>query len=93
MGTFRDMIYSAAGTSLDWSYGSAKIPFSYLIELRKGQQRFILLKTQIIDTCKETTAAVFALMKFVDNCKKQENELKSLEDSQKRNLNPKKLMF
>lgn len=66
VGTFRDAIYCAAGTSLDWSYGSAKIPFSYLIELRKGGKRFILPETQILDTCKEATVAVESLMQFVD---------------------------
>lgn len=75
VGTFRDTIYCAAGTSLDWSYGSAQIPFSYLIELRKGEQRFILQETQILDTCKEATVAVESLMKFVDENQKQELKL------------------
>lgn len=72
VGTFRDTIYCAAGTSLDWSYGSAKIPFSYLIELRKGGKRFILPETQILDACKEATVATESLMKFVDESRKRE---------------------
>ncbi|XP_026321540.1 carboxypeptidase B-like [Hyposmocoma kahamanoa] len=75
VGTFRDTIYCGAGTSLDWSYGSAKIPFSYLIELRKGGKRFILPETQIFDTCKETMVAVESLMKFVDESQNKELKL------------------
>lgn len=56
VGTFRGIIYYAAGTSLDWSYGSAKIPFSCLIELRKEEKHSVIPENQILDTCKEATA-------------------------------------
>lgn len=72
MGTLSDSVYRETGTSLDWSYVTAKIPFSYLIELRKGGKRFILPDTQILDTCKEATAAVESLLEFVDENKKME---------------------
>lgn len=75
VGTFRETIYCAAGTSLDWSYGSAKIPYTYLIELRKGGRRFILPETQILDTCKEAAVAVESLMKFVDEYQNKELKL------------------
>ncbi|XP_045774591.1 carboxypeptidase B-like [Maniola jurtina] len=69
VGNFKDIMYSATGTSIDWSYGSARIPFSYLIELRSKQYKFLLPKEEILDCCKEILGGVKALAQFVDKKK------------------------
>ncbi|XP_031764689.2 uncharacterized protein LOC113518740 [Galleria mellonella] len=66
VGSTKDMTYFACGTSTDWSYGIAKIPFSYMIELRSKKHKFKLPKDQIVDTCSEIWCAVKCLMDFVD---------------------------
>ena len=33
-GTTTDLLYVASGGSTDWAYGEAKIPYSYVLELR-----------------------------------------------------------
>lgn len=77
VGSTKDLTYYACGTSTDWSYAIAKIPYSYMIELRSKKYKFKLPKEQIIETCYEIWAAVQALMKFVDqptqNTKTQSN--------------------
>ncbi|XP_068618068.1 carboxypeptidase B-like [Battus philenor] len=67
VGISKDVMYGASGTSTDWSYGSAHIPFCYLIELRSKQYKFNLPKEEIQETCNEILNCVKALMKFVDN--------------------------
>lgn len=69
VGNFKDIMYQACGTSIDWSYGTAHIPFSYLVELRSKQDRFLLPKCEILDCCKEALNGVIALMEFVDRKK------------------------
>ncbi|KAM3965857.1 carboxypeptidase B [Aphomia sociella] len=69
VGNFKDLMYYACGTSIDWSYGTAHIPFSYLIELRSRQHRFLLPKDEIQDCCKEVLNGVKALANFVDKKK------------------------
>ncbi|XP_026495722.1 carboxypeptidase B-like [Vanessa tameamea] len=69
VGNFKDLMYFATGTSIDWSYGSARIPFSYLIELRSRQHKFLLPKEEILDCCKEIIQGVKALAEFVDKKK------------------------
>lgn len=69
VGSFKDLMYYAGGTSVDWSYGSAKIPFSYLIELRSKDHRFLLPKEEILANCKEILNGIKALMKYVDEQK------------------------
>ncbi|CAG9788792.1 unnamed protein product [Diatraea saccharalis] len=66
VGNFKDLMYSACGTSIDWSYGVARIPFSYLIELPSKQDRFLLPKEKILSCCKEVLNGVKALAQFVD---------------------------
>ncbi|CAH2093039.1 unnamed protein product [Euphydryas editha] len=66
VGSTKDLTYYACGTSTDWSYAIAKIPYSYMIELRSKKYKFKLPKEQIIETCYEIKEAVQALMKFVD---------------------------
>jgi len=51
------VLYTAAGTSLDWALGVAHIPYVYSIELRDtGLYGFILPPEQIIPTAEETWA-------------------------------------
>ncbi|KPI99904.1 Carboxypeptidase B [Papilio xuthus] len=66
VGSTKDLTYSACGTSTDWSYTIANIPFSYMIELRSKKHKFRLPKSQIIETGKEIWNAVGKLMEFVD---------------------------
>ncbi|XP_061718783.1 uncharacterized protein LOC133526258 [Cydia pomonella] len=67
VGISRDVMYGAAGTSCDWSYGQAKIPFCYLLELRSKKHKFRLPQIEIEETGKEILSCIMALMKFVDN--------------------------
>ncbi|KAG7312142.1 hypothetical protein JYU34_001603 [Plutella xylostella] len=66
VGAFKDIMYRAEGTSIDWSYGTAFIPFSYLIELRSKQHKFLLPNDEIEETCKEILSGVLALAEHVD---------------------------
>merc|ERR1712183_853025 len=51
------ILYTAAGTSLDWALGVAGIPYVYSIELRDtGHYGFILPTDQIIPTSEEVWA-------------------------------------
>merc|ERR1719362_2593649 len=51
------VLYTAAGTSLDWALGVAHIPYVYSIELRDtGAYGFILPPEQIIPTAEEAWA-------------------------------------
>lgn len=59
-------MYFAAGTSTDWAYGAACIPYAYMVELRGKTHRFILPKEDIIPTAIEVMSGVLRLMKFVD---------------------------
>lgn len=67
MGSTKDLTYYACGTSTDWSYDVAKIPYSYMIELRSKKYKFRLPKDQIEENCVEIWSAVQSLMNFVDN--------------------------
>ncbi|XP_013189685.2 carboxypeptidase B-like [Amyelois transitella] len=69
VGSTKDMTYYACGTATDWSYGIAKIPFSYMIELRSRKYKFKLPKDMIMDTCVEIWNAVKNLMDYVDRVK------------------------
>lgn len=66
VGNTKDLTYCACGTSIDWSYGVAHIPYSYMIELRSRKYKFRLPRDQIIDNCVEIWNAVTSLMKFID---------------------------
>lgn len=66
MGISRDVMYGAAGTSNDWSYGAAGIPYCYLIELRSKKHKFKLPKEEIQETGNEILNCVMALMEFID---------------------------
>ncbi|XP_063626081.1 carboxypeptidase B-like [Cydia splendana] len=67
VGCTKDLTYYACGTSIDWSYANANIPYSYMIELRSRKYRFKLPKDQIFETCMESWSAVKSLMEYVDN--------------------------
>lgn len=59
-------MYYASGNSVDWSYGEAKIRFSYMIELRDKKYRFLLPTDQIVATCKEVMQGIFKLLEFIN---------------------------
>ncbi|XP_026321193.1 carboxypeptidase B-like isoform X3 [Hyposmocoma kahamanoa] len=66
VGSTKDLMYYAAGTSIDWSYGVANIPYSYMVELRDKKNRFLLPAEEILETSLEIFNGVLNLMKFVD---------------------------
>ncbi|PZC76032.1 carboxypeptidase B isoform X1 [Helicoverpa armigera] len=66
VGSTKDLTYYACGTSIDWSYSIAKIPYSYMIELRSKKHKFRLPKEEILENCKEIWSAVKDLMDYVD---------------------------
>lgn len=59
-------MYYAAGTSIDWAYGCANIPYSYMVELRSKEHRFLLPKDEILCTSSEIFCGVKTLMAFID---------------------------
>ncbi|XP_072945149.1 carboxypeptidase B-like isoform X2 [Epargyreus clarus] len=69
VGNFKDLMYYACGTSIDWSYGTAHIPYTYLIELRSKEHKFLLPREEILDCCKEVLNGVKALAEYVDKKK------------------------
>ncbi|KAJ8712401.1 hypothetical protein PYW07_005243 [Mythimna separata] len=66
VGSTKDLTYYACGTSIDWSYSIAKIPYSFMVELRSRRNKFRLPKDQIPDTCSEAWNAVQKLVDYVD---------------------------
>ncbi|KAL4711506.1 hypothetical protein ACJJTC_000522 [Scirpophaga incertulas] len=66
VGSTKDLMYFAAGTSVDWSYAVANIPYSYMVELRGKKHRFLVPKEEIISTACESMSGVIKLMDFVD---------------------------
>lgn len=65
VGSTKDIMYYSAGTSIDWSYGVAKIPFSYMLELRGKEHRFLLPSECILTTATEVLNGVLNLLRFV----------------------------
>ena len=56
----------ASGNTVDWTYGTAGIQFSYAVELRDtGTYGFLLPAKEIIPTGKETLHGFIALAKFI----------------------------
>ncbi|PZC76035.1 hypothetical protein B5X24_HaOG205237 [Helicoverpa armigera] len=66
VGSTKDLMYYAAGTSIDWSYAVNNIPYSYMVELRSKTHRFLLPKEEIVSTATEVLNGVLRLMDFVD---------------------------
>ncbi|KAJ3357033.1 Carboxypeptidase A4 [Allomyces javanicus] len=64
VGSICSTIYEAAGSSVDWAYAAAKIPFSYAVELRPSANAsamgFLVPPDQIMAAAKETYAGVLA---------------------------------
>lgn len=58
-------IYRASGSSVDSMYALG-VKYPYTVELRdEGQKGFLLPPSQIIESGKEVTKAMFALYKFI----------------------------
>lgn len=66
VGAFKDTMYQASGTSIDWSYGVANILFSYLIELRSKEHKFLLPEKEILENCEEIMHGLMALVKYTE---------------------------
>ncbi|KAL5021895.1 hypothetical protein ScPMuIL_001050 [Solemya velum] len=67
-GSIANVLYTASGSSVDWTYGVLGIKYSYAVELRdKGEFGFLLPADQIIPTGQETFKALVALAEFVFN--------------------------
>lgn len=65
-GNIADIIYMAAGGSSDWAYDSARIQYTYALELRDtGAYGFLLPADQIIPTGEETWAGLMAAVSAV----------------------------
>ncbi|KAJ3214037.1 hypothetical protein HDU67_002131 [Dinochytrium kinnereticum] len=59
-------IYQASGSSVDWVYNTAKVTYTYTVELRDtGSYGFQLPASQIVPSGIETQAAVLALWTYV----------------------------
>ena len=60
-------IYIASGNTVDWTYGTANVTYSYAIELRDtGEYGFLLPEDQIIPSGQETLAGELALLKYIE---------------------------
>lgn len=66
VGSTKDLMYFAAGTSCDWSYGDQDIPYSYMVELRDKKNRFLLPASDILDTAGEIYNGLVELVRFTD---------------------------
>ncbi len=55
------MVDHAGGSSMDWAYGVAKIPYTFLLELRdQGRHGFLLPARDILPTAEETWQGIVA---------------------------------
>ncbi|CAF0886703.1 unnamed protein product [Rotaria sordida] len=60
-------IYIASGNTVDWTFGTANVTFSYAVELRDtGEYGFLLPEDQIVPCGQETLAGVLALLKYIE---------------------------
>lgn len=67
VGSASDILYRSSGTSRDWAYGVAKIPYVYTIELRdQGEHGFLLPPNQILSSGIETWEGVKNLALTMD---------------------------
>ncbi|XP_042226442.1 carboxypeptidase B-like [Homarus americanus] len=65
-GNIADVIYMAAGGSIDWAYDSAGVEYAFGLELRDtGSYGFLLPKEQIIPTGEETWAGIKAAVQAI----------------------------
>ncbi|CAF3428507.1 unnamed protein product [Rotaria socialis] len=66
-GNIGSTIYIASGNTVDWTFGTANITFSYAVELRDtGEYGFLLPEDQIVPTGKETLAGELALLEYIE---------------------------
>ncbi|XP_013148138.1 PREDICTED: carboxypeptidase B-like [Papilio polytes] len=70
VGSTKDLMYYASGTSTDWSYAVANIPYSYMVELRGKRHRFLLPKEEIVCTSIEVLCGVSKLMEYIEKFNK-----------------------
>lgn len=62
------ILYVSSGSIADWTYGAAKIKYSYAVELRDtGEYGYFLPPDQIIPSGKKTSKALIALANLVVN--------------------------
>ena len=62
-GPIAEVIYQAAGSSVDWAYAKENVKYSYALELRDtGRHGFLLPAAQIGPTCTETYAGLKAMV-------------------------------
>ncbi|XP_077999112.1 carboxypeptidase B-like [Glandiceps talaboti] len=67
-GTTPDLLYIAAGISVDWGYGAAGIKYTFTPELRDtGKYGFLLPEDQILPTAEETYQGMLAVYDIVMN--------------------------
>ncbi|XP_022101124.1 carboxypeptidase B-like isoform X2 [Acanthaster planci] len=65
-GSVARVLYAAPGSSIDWAYSKAGIPYSYTPELRdKGNYGFVAPKSEIIKSANEVFAAFKVVAKKI----------------------------
>ncbi|WAR11582.1 CBPB-like protein [Mya arenaria] len=65
-GTIANIIYTASGSSADWTYGKIGVKYSYGVELRDtGKYGFLLPADQIIPSGQETLQALIGLAAYI----------------------------
>lgn len=65
-GDICNTIYPASGSSVDFTYGTLGVKYSYAVELRDtGRNGFILPASEIVPSGEETWQAVLALWRYV----------------------------
>ncbi|KAM0748716.1 hypothetical protein T439DRAFT_382494 [Meredithblackwellia eburnea MCA 4105] len=65
VGSVCQVSLTSPGESLDWTYGVAKITWSFAFELRGGVYGFLLPPSQILPSGEETLEALYSLADFV----------------------------
>uniref|UniRef100_A0A0K0FL36 ShKT domain-containing protein n=1 Tax=Strongyloides venezuelensis TaxID=75913 RepID=A0A0K0FL36_STRVS len=89
-GTGPELIYPYTGGSTDWAKESAKIQYTYTIEVRPSYfdwNGFVLAKEQLIPVARETWEGMKVVINEIIS---QINKQKSLNESTKLNISPEK---
>ncbi|KAK3808594.1 MAG: hypothetical protein J3Q66DRAFT_303854 [Benniella sp.] len=72
VGQMCDVVYQAAGGSIDWTYAVGKVKYSYGVELRDtGLHGFLLPASEILPSSEETLAGVMYYANFIRKREKQ----------------------
>ncbi|GFY40465.1 carboxypeptidase B [Trichonephila inaurata madagascariensis] len=67
LGSIANIIYEAAGSSIDYAYVKQDVKIAYALELRDtGRHGFFLPKDQILPTCEETFDGLMAAIEAID---------------------------